>query len=51
MGFGKTIGAEAAAKLGHENAGGGVVDFPEGGEDGFRFGVTAEEVGGNSGDF
>ncbi|MFM2432795.1 MAG: hypothetical protein RLZZ511_4009 [Cyanobacteriota bacterium] len=42
---------ELGVELGHEEAGGGIVDFPEGGEDGFGFAFVAEEVGGDSGDF
>jgi hypothetical protein len=42
---------ELGVELGHEQAGGRVVDFPEGGENGFGFAFVAQEVGGYSGDF
>ena len=51
LGFAEVGGVEGFVEFGHEEAGGGVVDFPEGGEDCFGSALVAEEVGSDACNF
>jgi hypothetical protein len=51
LGFAEGGLVEGFVEFGHEEAGGGVVDFPEGCEDGFGSALVAEEVGSDACDF